>query len=275
MNAYIRSIASPDSREEPLRLPLGADRRMSRLQKLVCERAYAVLNAAGAPAIAGIYGATALGCLADTEQFLLEMQGEAGTLRSPMPFMRSTHNTMAGQLALLLGITGPNLTFAQDVSGLHAALMAAMLELEEHPNADLLVFECEGPTPLANELLRAVAGPNASLLESADAFVLGGLPRPGDRGRIRSPFEGPPAAFDGFIQGMDWTPNLVLTGGNALVPDIWANVPKRTFTEVTGMAGARTGQVLMALLQQEGVLPHAILIVGFNGRYAALPIAPC
>ncbi|MBX2974101.1 MAG: beta-ketoacyl synthase chain length factor, partial [Flavobacteriales bacterium] len=125
---------------DPPAVPAAAARRLSAIQRDAATLALAALHRAGTERPDAIIASTALGCLDDTERFLADMHDANGALLSPLPFMRSTHNTMAGQLALMLGCHGPNITHAQGLDGFHASLVEAELLLHEHPEWRILVL---------------------------------------------------------------------------------------------------------------------------------------
>lgn len=106
----------------------------------------------------GIYYATGLGCLLDTQEFLLEIERNAGGLLSPTAFMRSTHNTVPGLLALALKAQGPNITFSQGFIGFHAALLNAMMHVEQHPTHRVLVGASDEHLPLLDHLYARLGG---------------------------------------------------------------------------------------------------------------------
>ena len=58
-----------------------------------------------------IITATSLGCLADTEKFLSSMVNNEPSMLNPTPFIQSTFNTIGGQLALITGNKGANITY--------------------------------------------------------------------------------------------------------------------------------------------------------------------
>ena len=181
---FIRGTISEDPEQlGTMALPPGADRRMAKIQRATCQSMYAALNKTGTTAINAIYAATALGCLEDTERFLDEITGPSTSLRSPLPFMRSTHNTMAGQLALLLKVHGPNITYSQSLFSFHAVLLNAMLHLEEEPSHTVAAFAADERTDLSNALVQANV-PGTFLGEGVASFILGGTARAGDVARI-------------------------------------------------------------------------------------------
>lgn len=181
---FIRGAISEDAEMGgSLALPPGADRRMAKIQRATCHSMYAALNKTGTTAIDAIFAATALGCLEDTECFLDEITGPSTSLRSPLPFMRSTHNTMAGQLALLLKVHGPNITYSQSLFGFHAVLLNALLHLEEEPSHTVAAFAADERTELATALVQTNI-PGTVLGEGVASFILGGTAKTGDVARI-------------------------------------------------------------------------------------------
>lgn len=158
---------------DPPPLPAQAVRRLSAIQHRAATLALAALYRAGVERPDAIIASTALGCLDDTERFLADMRDAKGALLSPLPFMRSTHNTMAGQLALMLGCHGPNITHSQGLNGFHAALAEAELMLHDHPKMKVLVLAIDERTDL---LARVAATLDATTTvgHGGEAFVLAG-----------------------------------------------------------------------------------------------------
>lgn len=73
---------------------------------------------------------TGLGCTDDTLAFLTEMNSNFESVLSPTAFIRSTHNTVAGQIALLMKNQGYNMTMTQGSLSFERSLIdakAAML----------------------------------------------------------------------------------------------------------------------------------------------------
>jgi 3-oxoacyl-(acyl-carrier-protein) synthase len=79
---------------------------------------------------------TGLGCMEDTEKFLASMINNKEEFLTPTSFIQSTHNTVAGQIALLLKCHGYNFTFVHRGVSFESALLDAMtqMQLEEFSN---------------------------------------------------------------------------------------------------------------------------------------------
>jgi hypothetical protein len=158
---------------DPAPIPASAARRLSGIQHEACLMTLAALHRAGVARPDAIVASTALGCLDDTERFLTELHDEGDALLSPLPFMRSTHNTMAGQLALMLKCDGPNITHAQGFDGFHASLVEAELLLHEKPNWNVLVLAIDERTALLDRLAQALQ-PGIMVGGGGEAFLLTG-----------------------------------------------------------------------------------------------------
>ncbi len=82
---------------------------------------------------------TSLGCLKDTECFLKQLVEEGEQLPNPTSFIQSTHNTIAGQIALLLKCKNYNFTFTQLHRSFESALLDAVLMLADGEGKNILV----------------------------------------------------------------------------------------------------------------------------------------
>lgn len=285
---FIRGIISKHAEEfTPFTIPAGAGRRMARIQRDTCERVYSELNRTATRTIDGIYAATALGCLEDTEKFLDEINGPVGELRSPLPFMRSTHNTMAGQLAMLLGVKGPNLTYSQTLFGFHAALLDALLHLEERPAHNVAVFAADERTDLSTQLSgRLHHDPVVHLGHGVEAFVMGGTARASDPARIThieqhatDDVDHWNALFEKGFGGVLPEHILISTFPEGdLLPEFPKNATIEHIPIGSGMHGTRPALALAYLMGSyaSGSVNRASLILDrFDGNQAVILVRPC
>lgn len=104
-------------------------RRMSKIirMSLACSKSVLSKNELEPQAI--ICG-TGLGCLTDTEKFL-DLCGTIEGMLPPTAFIQSTHNTIAGQISLLLQNHSYNMTHTQNALSFEYALLDAKLQLSE------------------------------------------------------------------------------------------------------------------------------------------------
>jgi 3-oxoacyl-[acyl-carrier-protein] synthase II len=76
---------------------------------------------------ASIHIGTAYGMLQDSENFLQKMIVQEEQMLNPTAFIQSTHNTVAGQIALSMGCLAHNMTFVHKAHSFESALLDAEL----------------------------------------------------------------------------------------------------------------------------------------------------
>jgi 3-oxoacyl-[acyl-carrier-protein] synthase II len=148
-------------------------RRMSNVLKMGVAGGMEALRQAGdAPADAIIVG-TGLGCIQDTLKFVGAMYQSGEGTQSPTAFIQSTHNSIAGQLALLLANHNYNMTHTQGNLSLACALLDAQLLLAEGDAAQLLVGAVDEMTDDERSMIAALAdkmGVKLPVLGEGSAF---------------------------------------------------------------------------------------------------------
>lgn len=128
-------------------------RRMSSALKMGVAGGTETLRRSGIESADAITVGTGLGCVRDTLKFLKAVyQGDEGGL-SPTAFIQSTHNSIAGQLALMLGNHGYNMTHVQGALSLGYALSDAELLIAENDASTVLVGAVDEKTDELIELL--------------------------------------------------------------------------------------------------------------------------
>jgi hypothetical protein len=85
-----------------------------------------------------IVAGTGLGCLEDTEKFLGSIYTSEEKLLNPTPFIQSTHNTVAGAIALAIKCHNYNATYTHRGFSFESALEDALLQLAENPGLNIL-----------------------------------------------------------------------------------------------------------------------------------------
>lgn len=99
-------------------------RRMSPILRMSSFAANEALEF-GQQDVEAIIVGTGLGCTDDTLAFLNEMNTTFDSVLSPTAFIRSTHNTVAGQIALLMKNQGYNMTMTQGSLSFERSLIDA------------------------------------------------------------------------------------------------------------------------------------------------------
>lgn len=108
-------------------IPAMDRRRMSHVQKMSITCAIDCLEQAELKQPEAIIVGTSMGCSINTKNFLAKIfDADEGSL-SPTSFIVSTHNTIAGQIALLLKSHGYNMTYTQNSLSFEQSLMDAVL----------------------------------------------------------------------------------------------------------------------------------------------------
>ncbi|UII34793.1 beta-ketoacyl synthase chain length factor [Fulvivirga ulvae] len=134
-------------------------RRMSRIIKMSVAAGNRVLTEAGIEQPNAIVVGTGLGCIKDTEKFLSEIINEREGLLSPTAFIQSTHNTIAGQLALMLQCSNDNFTYVNRGHSFENALFDAILRIHEGAN-HILLGGADEMTPQVHHILQKMGCDN-------------------------------------------------------------------------------------------------------------------
>jgi hypothetical protein len=148
-------------------------RRMSKPVRMGIGASRACMAAAGIEAPDGIATGTGLGCLQDTEVFLKKLVQQDEQMLTPTAFIQSTHNTVAGQIALLSHCHGFNTTVSQHGHSFEGAFISAAMHLAAHPDQKIL---CGGVDELTDSafslMLRAGVYTHTAAGEGAGFLLL-------------------------------------------------------------------------------------------------------
>lgn len=106
-------------------------RRMSRIVKMGVAAAMKSLNDAGIVNPDAIITGTGLGCMEDTGNFLSSIIKNKEQFLTPTAFIQSTHNTISGQIALMLKCNNYNFAYVHRGFSFESALLDAMMMLNE------------------------------------------------------------------------------------------------------------------------------------------------
>ena len=119
-------------------IPPARLRRMSRILKMGLAGSSLCIQRSPVKPDAVIVG-TGLSCVTDLERFMRSCDDEHEQMLSPTPFINSSHNSVAGQIAMANQITGYNNTHFHGVSSLESALVDALMLLDEGDSRCVLV----------------------------------------------------------------------------------------------------------------------------------------
>lgn len=140
---------------------------------------------------ASIHVGTAYGMLQDSENFLQKMIVQEEQMLNPTAFIQSTHNTVAGQIALSMGCLAHNMTFVHKAHSFESALLDA--ELMPDQEDDILAGAVDECTATSYAVLERFGVYNDQNIagEGATFFLLSGEKKEYSIARLR--------AFDMFI----------------------------------------------------------------------------
>ena len=109
----------------------NASRRMAKGVKMGIATATEALKEAHITTPDAILVGTGMGCLQDSEKFLTALINDNEEHLTPTAFIQSTHNTVAGQIALLLQCKGENFTYVNGAVSFESALLDAKMQMEQ------------------------------------------------------------------------------------------------------------------------------------------------
>jgi 3-oxoacyl-[acyl-carrier-protein] synthase-1/3-oxoacyl-[acyl-carrier-protein] synthase II len=166
-------------------LPKKQIRRLKRLPRIGLSLASAALQAADPEeSPSAVFFSTGWGSLSETDDFLMKLYQNNEKLSSPMDFIGSVHNAPAGQIAMMHGVTGPNITMTGGNYSFEQALIAASLLAPEKGLPVLAVGADEFHHRLS-PLIDASVAKNPVMSDGGGALFL----KTGDSGvRIRPTF---------------------------------------------------------------------------------------
>lgn len=122
-------------------IPPAAARRMAKGIKMSTVSAKTAMTEAGMEEgeIDAIIVGTGLGCIGDSEKFVSDIIDNDEQFLTPTRFIQSSHNTVAGQIALGMGCKGHNFTYVHSTISFESALLDAKMQLENGEANHILV----------------------------------------------------------------------------------------------------------------------------------------
>lgn len=151
-------------------IPPTMIRRMAKGVKMGVVATTEALKEAGNPPLDAILVGTGIGCLQDSEKFLKALLDNNEQHLTPTAFIQSTHNTVAGQIALQLQCKGLNFTYVNGAVSFESALLDAKMQMELGELSTALVGGVDEHSPHTLYLYDLIGLPLKS--EGAGFFVL-------------------------------------------------------------------------------------------------------
>lgn len=120
-------------------IPANTIRRTSHILKMGISAGLMCLGKEPIEQTDAIIVGTAMGCFEDTDKFLRSLLEHDERMLTPTSFIQSTHNTVAGQIALLVKCHGYNFTYVHQNLSFEYALLDGLLLLKEGEANNILV----------------------------------------------------------------------------------------------------------------------------------------
>lgn len=133
-------------------IPPAMIRRMSKTVKMSSVASHYALQEAGIEQPDAIIVGTGMGCSQDSEKFLKNVIDNNEEFLTPTFFIQSTHNTVAGQIALGLQCHAYNFTYVNTSSSLEFSFLDAKLQINDGEAENILVGAADEQTNRTMEL---------------------------------------------------------------------------------------------------------------------------
>lgn len=133
-------------------IPPAMIRRMSKTVKMSSVASHYALKEAGIEQPDAIIVGTGMGCSQDSEKFLKNVIDNHEEFLTPTFFIQSTHNTVAGQIALGLQCHAYNFTYVNTSSSLEFSLLDAQLQINDGEAENVLAGSTDEQTDRIMEL---------------------------------------------------------------------------------------------------------------------------
>ncbi|WP_333625102.1 beta-ketoacyl synthase chain length factor [Sphingobacterium siyangense] len=176
----VNNLSLPNSPENWVKVDLpkidskilspNSARRMSKAVKMGIICAMEVLQQIDRSELDGILVGSGKGCLIDSDKFLQSIVVQQEEFLSPTAFIQSTHNTVAGQIALLIKNTGYNMTYSQGRVSFESTVFDAYLQLLLNERKTLLVGAVDELSDISIDISESIAN-------TTDQPITTGIPR--------------------------------------------------------------------------------------------------
>ncbi len=137
-NNTVLEVIAPNYKDY---IPPAAARRMAKGIKMSTVSAKTAMTEAAIEEneIDAIIVGTGLGCIGDSEKFVSDIIDNDEQFLTPTRFIQSSHNTVAGQIALGIGCKGHNFTYVHSAISFESAVLDAKMQLENGEANHILV----------------------------------------------------------------------------------------------------------------------------------------
>ncbi len=164
---YVRA-QEPDTKG--LIVPAEA-RRMSKILKRAVCTAITALNESDIKQPDAIITGTGMGCMENSEKFLIDLSRFGEQCLKPTLFMQSTHNTISSLIAIILKCHGYNNTYSHKGISFESSLFDAWIQIKSGMIRNALVGAHDEVTPFM-DLVMERTHPEYSLVSEASVSTI-------------------------------------------------------------------------------------------------------
>lgn len=164
---YVRAL-EPDTKG--LIVPSEA-RRMSKILKRAVCTSITALNNSDINQPDAIITGTGMGCMENSEKFLIDLSRFGEQCLKPTLFMQSTHNTISSLIAIILKCHGYNNTYSHNGISFESSLLDAWLQVKSGMIRNALVGAHDEVTPFMS-LVMERTHPEYSLVSEASVSTV-------------------------------------------------------------------------------------------------------
>lgn len=165
---YVRA-QEPDTKG--LIIPSEA-RRMSKILKRTVSTAITALNNSDVKHPDAIITGTGMGCMENSEKFLIDLSRFGESCLKPTLFMQSTHNTISSLIAIILKCHGYNNTYSHKGISFESALLDAWIQIRTGNIRNALVGAHDEVTPFMDLVLERTHPEFAFVSEASVSTIL-------------------------------------------------------------------------------------------------------
>lgn len=139
INSYNDTAARVINPDYKAYIPAAQARRMAKGIKMSTVSSQTALQEAGIENVDAVIVGTGLGCIGDSLKFVGDIIDNNEQFLTPTRFIQSSHNTVAGQIALGIGCKGYNFTYVHSAISFESSLIDAKMQLENDEAKNILV----------------------------------------------------------------------------------------------------------------------------------------
>lgn len=150
----------------------GESRRMSKILKRSVCTSMEALKQSGVSMPDAIITGTGMGCIENSEKFLIDLAKYGENCLKPTLFMQSTHNTISSQIAIMLKCHGYNNTYSQRAISFESALLDAWLQMRGGMISSALVGSHDEVTPMLGKMMPTIRPDYESVSENSVSVML-------------------------------------------------------------------------------------------------------